>query len=48
MRGLVDRFFNKAKQFRRIATHYGKLAEKYLAALKPVAIRIAAAVILWL
>jgi transposase len=36
---LVERFFNKAKQFRRIATRY-KLAENYLAALKLVAIRI--------
>ena len=37
---LVERFFNKAKQFRRIATRYDKLAENYLAALKLVAIRI--------
>lgn len=34
------RFFNKAKQFRRIATRYDKLAENYLAALKLVSIRI--------
>lgn len=33
-RNLVERFFNKAKQFRRIATRYDKLAENYLAALK--------------
>ena len=39
-RNLVERFFNKAKQFRRIATRYDKLAENYLAALKLVAIRI--------
>lgn len=39
-RNLVERFFNKAKQFRRIATRYEKLAENYLAALKLVAIRI--------
>lgn len=32
-RNLVERFFNKAKQFRRIATRYDKLAENYLAAL---------------
>lgn len=31
-RNLVERFFNKAKQFRRIATPYDKLAENYLAA----------------
>jgi len=39
-RNLVERFFNKAKQFRRIATRYDKLAENYLAAVKLVAIRI--------
>lgn len=39
-RNFVERFFNKAKQFRRIATRYDKLAENYLAALKLVAIRI--------
>ncbi|ESY97721.1 transposase IS298 [Mesorhizobium sp. LNHC209A00] len=39
-RNLVERFFNKAKQFRRIATRYDKLAENYLAALKLVSIRI--------
>ena len=40
-RNLVERFFNKAKQFRRIATRYDdKLADNYLAALKLVAIRI--------
>jgi transposase len=39
-RNFVERFFNKAKQFRRIATRYDKLAENYLAAVKLVAIRI--------
>lgn len=39
-RNLVERFFYKAKQFRRIATRYDKLAENYLAALKLVAIRL--------
>lgn len=39
-RNLVERFFNKVKQFRRIATRYGKLAENDLAAIKLVAIRI--------
>ncbi|ESX59542.1 hypothetical protein X759_36380 [Mesorhizobium sp. LSHC420B00] len=37
---LVERFFNKAKHFRRIATRYDKLAENYLAALKLVCVRI--------
>ncbi|KUL93317.1 transposase [Bosea sp. WAO] len=36
---LVERFLNKAKQFRRVATRH-KLVEKYPAALKLVAIRI--------
>jgi len=39
-RNLIERFFNKIKQFRRIATRYDKLAENYLAALKLVAVRI--------
>jgi len=39
-RNLVERFFNKAKQVRRIATRYDKLAENYLAALKLVSVRI--------
>lgn len=39
-RNQVERFFNKVKQFRRIATRYDKLAENYLAALKLVAVRI--------
>jgi transposase len=29
-RNLVERFFNRIKQFRRIATRYGKLARNYL------------------
>jgi transposase len=37
-RNLIERFFNKIKQFRRIATRYDKLAENYLAALKLVAV----------
>ncbi|KUM26939.1 hypothetical protein AU467_18330 [Mesorhizobium loti] len=39
-RNLVERFFNKAKQFqfRRVATRYDKLAENYLAALKLVSV----------
>ena len=36
----VERFFNNARQFRRIATRYDKPAENYLAALKLVAIRV--------
>ena len=39
-RNLVERFFNKIKHFRRIATRYDKLAEKFLAALKLAAVRI--------
>lgn len=39
-RNLVEHFFNKAKQFRRIATRYDKLAENYLAAIKLVSVRI--------
>ena len=38
-RNLVERFFNKIKHFRRVATRYDKLAENYLAALKLAAIR---------
>ncbi|WP_437344349.1 hypothetical protein [Mesorhizobium marinum] len=32
-RNFVERFLDKAKQYRRIATRYDKLAENYLAAL---------------
>jgi len=39
-RNLVERFFNKIKHYRRIATRYDKLAENFLAALKLVAVRI--------
>jgi transposase len=39
-RNLIERFFNKIKYFRRIATRYDKLAENYHAALKLVAVRI--------
>ena len=39
-RNLIERFFNKIKHYRRIATRYDKLAENYLAALKLVAVRI--------
>jgi transposase len=37
-RNLVERFFNKAKQFRRVATRYDKLAVNYLAAIALVAL----------
>jgi transposase len=37
---LVERFFNRIKQCRRIATRYDKLAANYLAVIKPAAIRI--------
>lgn len=39
-RNLVERFFNKIKQNRRIATRYDKLDDNYLAALKLVSVRI--------
>lgn len=40
MRNRIERFFNKLKNFRRIATRYDKLAENYLAAIKLAAVRI--------
>src|SRR5512138_1278656 len=39
-RNLVERFFNKIKQCRRIATRYDKLAANYLVFIKLAAIRI--------
>lgn len=39
-RNLVERFFNKIKQYRRIATQYDKLAANYLAFIKLASIRI--------
>jgi transposase len=39
-RNLVERFFNKIKHYRAVATRYEKLASNYLAAVKLVAIRI--------
>jgi transposase len=39
-RNLVERFFNKASQFRGIASRYDNLVENYLAALKLVLVRI--------
>ena len=39
-RNLIERFFNKIKQFRRIATRYDKLAENFLASLKLACVRI--------
>ena len=39
-RNLVERFFNKIKHYRRIATRYDKTAENFLAALKLVIVRI--------
>jgi transposase len=35
-RNLIERFFNRIKQFRRIATRYDKLARNYLAMLNLV------------
>jgi transposase len=39
-RNLVERFFSKIKQFRRIATRFDKTAENFLAAVKLASIRI--------
>jgi transposase len=38
-RNLVERFFNKIKQCRRVATRYDKLAANYLA-FEPASIRL--------
>jgi transposase len=39
-RNRVERFFNKLKHFRRIATRYDKLAENFLAAVKLACVRL--------
>src|SRR5262249_37249792 len=39
-RNLVERFFNKIKQCRRVATQYDKLASNYLAFVKLACIRL--------
>src|SRR5262249_58107946 len=39
-RNLVERFFNKIKQCRRIATRYDKIAANYLAFIKLASIRV--------
>lgn len=39
-RNRVERFFNKIRQFRRIATRYDKHAANYLASLKLVCVRL--------
>jgi transposase len=39
-RNLVERFFNKIKHFRRIATRYDKLARNFLAAVALASIRL--------
>ncbi|MEM1313551.1 MAG: transposase, partial [Pseudomonadota bacterium] len=36
----VERFFNRLKQFRGLATRYDRLAENFLAAIKLAAVRI--------
>lgn len=41
-RNLIERFFNKIKQSRRVATRYDKLAANYLAFVKLASIRMAA------
>jgi transposase len=40
LRNLVERFFNKLKHFRRIATRYDKLARNFLAAVALAATRL--------
>lgn len=40
LRNLAERFFNKAKHFRRIATRYDKLARNFLAAVALASIRL--------
>ena len=39
-RNLVERFFNKLKQFRRIATRYDKLGATFLAFIQLASVRI--------
>jgi transposase len=39
-RNLIERFFNKIDQYRRVATRYDKLAANYLAFVKLASIRI--------
>jgi transposase len=39
-RNLIERFFNKIKQCRRVATRYDKLAANYLAFIQLVSIRL--------
>jgi transposase len=39
-RNRIERFFNRMKHFRRIATRYDKLAANYLAALKLASVRL--------
>jgi transposase len=39
-RNVIERFFNKTKQCRRVATRYDKLAASYLAFVKLASIRI--------
>ena len=39
-RNLIERFFNKIKQCRRVATRYDKLAANYLAFIKLASIRV--------
>jgi transposase len=39
-RNLIERFFNKIKYFRRLATRYDKLGSSFLAMLKLAAIRL--------
>jgi transposase len=47
-RNLVERFFNKIKQCRRVATRYDKLAANYLAFIQLASIRLWLRVNEWL
>ena len=39
-RNRVERFFNRIKQFRRVATRYDRLAANHLAFVQPASIRL--------
>ena len=45
LRNLVERFFNKLKQFRRIATRYGKLGATFMAFIQLATVRISLRII---
>ena len=39
-RNQVERFFNRIKQYRRVATRYGRLADNYLAFVQLASLRL--------